>query len=952
MNHTGSPPTESGRVAAPADVPAGAADSVIRIRGARAHNLQDIDLDIPRDKFVVITGPSGSGKSSLAIDTLFAEGQRQFVESLSTHARQFIEQMERADVESLEGLEPTVCIDQRPPPPNPRSTVATVTEIYDYLRLLYARTAEIACYDCGAPIRQQSVEQIRDRLARLPERTKVAVLAPLARGRRGKLADVLARVRKAGLIRVRIDGETHELEHAPELNPRARHDIDAVVDRIIIRPDLGPRLTESIQLAVDLGEGAAAASIREPEAADWRDEVFSTRYACPQCGIDYQEIEPRTFSFNSPYGACPACEGLGRRTAFDAQLVLPDRERSLDDGAIAPWRGLTAKRRATLLGQLEPLLAAARIPTDKPLDQLPAGKLKTLLAGKDKARPGLLTLLEKEYATATKAARRQQLEAFRGETPCPECGGARLRPEARAARLAGRPIHEATALPVADARDFFASLNLAGPHAKIGRPILEEIEQRLAFLEKVGLDYLTLDRATDTLSGGELQRVRLASGIGSGLVGVCYVLDEPSIGLHPRDNDRLIAALRQLQAAGNTVVVVEHDEAIMRACDYLIDIGPGAGRQGGRIVDQGPPREFCERRKAITARYLTGELEIPMPRRRRRPAKTNSLILEGATANNLRGERVAIPLGCLVCVAGVSGSGKSTLINDTLVRAVTQRLGGAAGRPGAYTSLRNVAKIDKIVPVDQSPIGRSPRSNAATYCGAFDEIRKLFAKTRMARQRGYGAGRFSFNTKGGRCETCQGQGLQKIEMNFLPDLYVTCPECEGARFNAATLDVKFRDRSIADVLAMPAGEALEFFANVDVLCRPLQSLVDMGLGYLPLGQPSTTLSGGEAQRVRLATELARGGAGHTLYVLDEPTTGLHFDDIRRLLSVLEQLVEAGNTVLVIEHHLDVIKTADWVIDLGPEGGQGGGRVVAAGTPEEIAQCDQSHTGRFLKDVLG
>jgi len=941
---------------------------VIRIRGARMHNLKNVDVDIPRDRLVVVTGPSGSGKSSLAFDTLYAEGQRQYIESLSVYARQFLHQMERPEVDLIDGLEPTICIDQRPGIANPRSTVATTTEIYDYLRLLMARLGDVTCHQCGAPIRQQSEEQIQDALLALPEGTKVMLLAPLVRGRRGAHADMYAAMRKAGFVRARIDGQVFEMEQLPELDPRKNHTIEAVVDRVIIREGVRNRIGESLQLAMRHGEGLVTAIYLEPEqeakaranggsngngSAEkyWTEKLFSTLYACPDCGVSLEELEPRTFSFNSPYGACPTCEGLGARVEFDPDLVFPDSSLSVAGGAIAPWRGLKSTSVKKGLAEVEKLLESQKASVDSPLADLKSVQREKLLRGDGKKFPGLLTLLEKEYATATDENRKTQLEMYRDAVRCATCDGSRLRREAMGVRLAGKAIHEITRLSVSGARSFFAGLSFPEKDEPISQPLLEEISRRLEFLEKVGVDYLTLDRAADTLSGGELQRVRLATSIGSGLVGVCYVLDEPSIGLHPRDNQRLIDALRDLQRQGSTVVVVEHDQAIMRQADWLIDMGPEAGDEGGYIVAQGTPHDVAENPVSITGQYLSGRAKIEVPAKRRKAAKTRVISIEGCAANNLKNLSASFPLGVLICVTGVSGSGKSSLVNETLGPALIRRLGGSAPKPGPHTSLRGVSQIDKVISIDQSPIGRSPRSNPATYLGVFDEVRKVFAATREAKQFGFGASRFSFNAAGGRCEACQGQGVTRIEMNFLPDLFIPCAECGGKRFNAQTLQVKYRGQSIADVLAMSADHASEFFENMPQIHRLLTSLRDVGLGYLQLGQPSTTLSGGEAQRVKLAAELARTETGSTLYLLDEPTTGLHFDDIRRLLAVLQRLVDKGNTVIVIEHNLDVIKCADWIIDLGPDGGDRGGEIVAAGTPEEVAAMGGSETGRYLKESL-
>jgi excinuclease ABC subunit A len=867
----------------------------IQVRGARTHNLKNVDVDVPRNRLVVITGVSGSGKSSLAFDTLLAEGQRQYVQSLSVYARQFFEQMERPDVDRIEGLQPTIAIDQRPAAPNPRSTVATITEIYDYLRLLMARCGEVLCPNCGAPIAQQTLAEIETTIRGLPDETRVMILAPMVRGRRGAHRDVLETIQKAGFVRARIDGVTYPLDEIPALAPQKMHDIEAVVDRIIIREGIDARLGESVRLAARHGGGVVLVLYQMREAKDsqsgasktppqapplesaWQERLLNTRYACPRCGTSVGEIEPRTFSFNSPYGACSTCHGLG---------VVATTLRA--------------------------------VPGGPPLDDATG---------------------EPPVATDT----------------CPDCGGSRLRQEARAVRLGGRAIHEITALSVHDAIMLFRQLTFREDQKPVAEPLVAEIDRRLAFLERVGTEYLSLDRPADTLSGGERQRVRLATGIGSGLVGVLYLLDEPSIGLHPRDNERLIAALRDLQQQGNTVVVVEHDEALMLASDYLIDIGPGAGRGGGRVVAEGPPKAVEKLEASLTGAFLAGRESIPTPLQRRPPLKSRMLQLTSAAANNLQDVDVEIPLGLFTCVTGVSGSGKSSLVVDTLAPAVARRIGfspkSGGEQPVPHRGLRGANNVNRLVEVDQSPIGRSPRSNPATYTGVWNDIRRVFAGTKQSRQRGYGIGRFSFNAKGGRCEACQGQGVRRIVMNFLPDLQVTCPVCRGARFNRQTLAVRFREKSIADVLAMSINEAMEFFENHEPIRRVLATLVDVGLGYLTLGQPSSTLSGGEAQRIKLATELSRGGAGHTLYILDEPTTGLHSDDIRRLLAVLNRLVDQGNSVLVIEHNLDVIKTADWVIDLGPEGGAGGGRIVAAGTPEQVAECSESYTGQFLRDVL-
>ena len=986
----------------------------IRIRGARVHNLQNVDVDLPRDRLIVITGPSGSGKSSLAFDTLFAEGQRQFVESLSVYVRQFLTQLQRPDVDLIEGLQPTISIDQRAGTQNPRSTVATVTEIHDYLRLLFARVGEPHCPHCGTPIRRQTPEQIVDLIAGLPLGSKVILLAPLVRGRKGKHQEALDAVRKAGFLRVRIDGIVYELEQVPELAPRKNHTVEAIVDRLIIRDNLRPRVAESVQLALRHGGGvltvlsqrgngtapastaplkpnnnfktpqggnghgggngvkaatsppskptaatngaASSAACKPVPAADappaeWRDELYSTLHACPTCNLSFEELEPRTFSFNSPYGACQACEGLGSRSGFDPDLVVPDRSLALGSGAVAPWRDADPDELQRRRKGLVDWLRDRGIRWNTPLKNVDDDVLRQLLHGDDKKFIGLMALLDEEYAAAPPSVR-DEWEPFRTSIPCAVCAGSRLRPEARAVRFEGQTIQSVGEMNVVAASEFFAGVRLDEQRELVARPILVEIGRRLAFLNQVGIGYLTLARAADSLSGGELQRIRLATGIGSGLVGTCYILDEPSIGLHPRDNRRLIDALRELQQSGNTVLVVEHDEAIMREADYLIDMGPGAGRHGGRIVGSGTPDELAAAPESVTGGYLSGRLSVPIPAERRKANLKRAIVVEGAAANNLKHVTARFPLGVFTCVTGVSGSGKSSLVNETLVRAVKRELLGAGPKPGPFKKIAGFQHIDKLIEIDQSPIGRTPRSNPATYTGLWDEIRKVFATTREARQRGYKVGRFSFNVAGGRCEDCEGQGVRKIEMNFLPDLYVPCETCGGARFNRQTLEVRYRDRSIADVLDMPIDESVRFFENFPAVSRMLQSLVEVGLGYVTLGQNCTTLSGGEAQRIKLAAELARTQTGNTLYVLDEPTTGLHFDDVRRLLDVLGRLVDLGNTVVVIEHNLDVMKTADWIIDLGPEGGAAGGEITAVGTPEEIAAVEGNATGVYLRGALG
>ncbi|WP_350212043.1 excinuclease ABC subunit UvrA [Botrimarina sp.] len=943
----------------------------IRIRGARVHNLRDLDVDIPRSKLVVITGVSGSGKSSLAFDTLLAEGQRQYIDSLSVYARQFFQQRQRPDVDRIEGLQPAVAIDQSQGSHSPRSTVGTVTEVHDYLRLLYARAGAMACPECGEPITQQSPGEIEDALAALPLGSRAMLLAPLVRGRKGKHADVVDAARKAGFVRLRVDGETYPIEDAPELTPQKVHDIEAVVDRIVLREGLEARIAESVRLALKHGEGVVLAVFQTPEAkaagGEWEQRVYNTRYACPTCKVGVAEVEPRTFSFNSPYGACPGCHGMGAVEAFDPELVLPDLSRSLQGGAVAPWRTASASGKKKRLATLEPLLASLKVDAETPLADWPRGGVQKLLTGDGRGFGGLLLLLEEERLATKREATRDRLDAFRAEVVCPDCDGTRLRPEGRACRVAGRPIHEVGAQAIADASAWFDSLGDADfepERLAIAQPLLREIRRRLAFLVKSGVGYLTLDRSASTLSGGELQRVRLATGIGSGLVGVMYLLDEPSIGLHPRDNQRLLESIRELRGQGNTVIVVEHDEALIRAADWVVDIGPGAGRGGGRLVAEGPPSAIGARADSVTGRYLSGAEKTPTPAERRTPqpkstkpvaeCPTPKLSLTGARLHNLRGDAFELPLGKLVGVTGVSGSGKTSLVVGTLARALARKINGAAAKPGPYDTLSGADAIGRFVEVDQSPIGRSPRSNAGTYTGVFDEIRKLLAKTKLARQRGYKPSRFSFNVKGGRCEECQGQGQKKIEMNFLPDLYVDCDACSGARFNRATLAVRYRGHTVADVLGMPIADALELFADAPAIHGPLEALTAVGLGYLSLGQPANTLSGGEAQRVKLAAELGASGPdrrAQTLYLLDEPTTGLHTDDVRRLLRVLGRLVDAGGTVVVIEHHLDVMRTADWLVDLGPDGGAAGGQIIAAGTPEHVAEHGPGPTSEWLRGAL-
>ncbi|MDO4575812.1 MAG: excinuclease ABC subunit UvrA [Planctomycetia bacterium] len=1089
----------------------------IDVRGARVHNLKNVNVSIPRNRLVVVTGPSGSGKSSLAFDTLYAEGQRQYVESLSVYSRQFFHQMERPDVDRIEGLQPTISIDQHSGINNPRSTVATVTEIYDYLRLLYARLGTASCTKCGRPIRPQFPEQIIDTLMGLGDGTRMMLMAPIVRKRRGNCMDVFELVRKAGYVRARVDGVIVEMDKVTPMNPDATHTVEAVVDRVVVRDTARERITESIQQGLRHGGGTLVATIEfvlPSGKSVWRDRVFSTKYICPVCNIKYEPLEPRMFSFNSPYGVCPTCEGFGHLEKFDTDLVLTDRSLSLATGAVGIWKSLSDDTLKKFRSRMAPNLTVLGIRWNTPLDKLDERQMDFLLYGSesdlfnlreylgevsairyaaDNTRPdaaapakpgmkgtfrftgfdddedvrkihfstfdlpdndedseergtrkvtasadaaenlrrelqneeeadddsvlaeesvekgdggsfidldappqsdgsstisfsigsltelaartsvsrklpnigekvdGIFDILNDEYQHGTSHAFRAVLDTCRGTIPCPECGGARLKAESRSVRLGHegtkdfmrpRAIHELTGMTVGEVMAFLKTLDFAEDEKPIAEPIISQILPRLKFLQQVGLGYLTLDRPTETLSGGELQRVRLAGGVGSGLVGVCYILDEPSIGLHPRDNQKLIETLRQLQQMDNTVLVVEHDEAIMRQADWLIDVGPGAGSNGGDIVAEGTPETILNHPRSLTGQFLRELADGPKkPAKRRRTSKSRCVTIENVTTNNLQNVTVDFPLGAFVCVTGVSGSGKSSLLNETLAPALIRKLGGSAPKPGPFENLRGTQKIDKVILVDQAPIGRTPRSNPATYMGIFDEIRRVFTETREARHRGYKIGRFSFNVKGGRCEYCQGQGIQKIKMNFLPNMYVMCPECQGKRFNRQTLEILYKRKSIADVLAMQIDEAAFFFENFPAIKRPLDSLISVGLGYLELGQPSTTLSGGEAQRIKLASELSRTSTGNTLYILDEPTTGLHFADIQKLLQVLHDLVNRGNTVFVIEHNLDVIASADWVIDLGPEGGADGGLVVAKGTPEDVARVPSSYTGRFLREYL-
>jgi excinuclease ABC subunit A len=936
----------------------------IRIRGARSHNLKNLSLDLPRDRLIVITGLSGSGKSSLAFDTLYAEGQRRYVESLSAYARQFLEQMDKPDVDSIDGLSPAVAIEQKGLGRNPRSTVGTVTEVYDFLRLLYARAGEPYCFRCGEAIGAQTIPEVVDRLLELPEGTRIQVLAPVVRGRKGELRRELQDLRRGGFVRARVDGEVQDLAEEISLPKNQPHTIEVVVDRLVLKPGVERRLADSLEVAFRYGaESCRVVVAREGGGQD--EIVFSQRFACADCGVSFPELSPRLFSFNSPYGACAECGGLGAHSHFDPDLVVPDERLSLRQGAIAPWGRKPSPFHLSLLAALGRGLG---FDLDTAFGDLPAQARQAILAGTGSreiefvherggkrfafTRPfeGVLGMLEKRRREAIGAGDDEDLSAYLGSRPCPACEGSRLRPEARHVRIGGRPIIDVTSLSVGDALGFFRELALPSHKREIARRLLEEIVARLGFLCEVGLQYLTLDRPALTLSGGEGQRLRLATQIGSSLVGVLYVLDEPSIGLHPRDNARLIAILERLRDLGNTVVVVEHDRDTILAADHVVDMGPGAGEHGGRVVAEGPPAAVLESPHSLTGQYLSSRRQLPLPEARR-TGNGWTLRLAGARANNLRGVSVEIPLGTMTCVTGVSGSGKSSLIVDTLYPAIARKLHQTKVRAGEHDALEGWQFLDKVVDVDQSAIGRTPRSNPATYTGLFAVIRELFAATPDARVRGYGPGRFSFNVKGGRCEACRGDGLLRIEMHFLPDVFVVCEQCGGKRYNRDALEIRYRGRTIAEVLDLTIEDALALFSAIPAAASRLAVLVDVGLGYLRLGQPATTLSGGEAQRIKLARELSRRSTGRTLYILDEPTTGLHLADIECLLRVLSRLVEAGNTVIVIEHNLDVIKTADHVIDLGPEGGAEGGRIVAVGTPEEVAAAEGSHTGRWLRALL-
>lgn len=934
----------------------------IEIHGARAHNLKNIDVTIPKNKLVVITGLSGSGKSSLAFDTLYAEGQRRYVESLSSYARQFLGQMEKPDVDSIDGLSPAISINQKTTSKNPRSTVGTVTEITDYLRLLWARVGTPICPNDGHQITSQSPQQIVDQILALPERSKIQILAPVVQDKKGQHKEVLKKIQRAGFVRVIIDGEMHEIGDEIELDKNKKHSISVVVDRIIVKDGIRSRLFDSVEAALKLTDGYVAVDVIGDQVLQ-----FSEKLACPYCGFSIKELEPRLFSFNAPFGACPECDGLGEKIEVDPDLVVPDKSKTLEEGAIAPWAPDSSKYYYSLLSQF---CKAKKIKMDKPFSKLTAKQKETLLYGAgtkqfhfhfendfgskrdvNMAFEGVIPNIERRYRDTNSMFNRNILRRYMTSQECKACHGYRLNPQALAVKIDGMHIGEVSDLPVDQALEFFDKQKFSEQKEMIARPILKELHDRLTFLKNVGLDYLTLSRSARTLSGGETQRIRLATQIGSNLSGVIYVLDEPSIGLHQRDNDRLIASLKSMRDLGNTLIVVEHDEDTMRAADYLIDIGPGAGANGGQVMAAGTPQEVMKVKNSLTGQYLSGKKYIPVPETRRE-GNGKSIKLYGAAENNLKNIDVEFPLGKFIAVTGVSGSGKSTLVNQIFERVLAQKINhNSTDKPGKYSKITGVENLDKVINIDQSPIGRTPRSNPATYTGVFDDIRGLFAQTNQAKMRGYNKGRFSFNVKGGRCETCKGDGIIKIEMNFLPDVYVDCEVCHGSRFNSETLEVEYKGKNIAEVLNMTVDEALEFFDAIPKIKRKLQTISDVGLGYVQLGQSATTLSGGEAQRMKLASELHKKATGKTLYILDEPTTGLHSDDINRLLKVLQRLVDKGNTVLVIEHNLDVIKSADYLIDLGPEGGEGGGTVVATGTPEEVATNPQSYTGKYLKDLL-
>lgn len=937
------------------------AQNKIKIRGARAHNLKNIDVDIPKDKLVVVTGLSGSGKSSLAFDTLYAEGQRRYVESLSAYARQFLGQMDKTDVDSIDGLSPAISIDQKTTSKNPRSTVGTVTEINDFLRLLWARVGTPICPNDGHEITSQSPEQMVDKILELPERTKLQILAPIVRGKKGQHKKIIEKVKKDGFVRIIVDGEIHDVEEEIELDKNKKHDISVVVDRIVLKDGIRSRLFNSLEAALRLTNGNVAVDVIGDKMLQ-----FSENFSCPYCGFTIGELEPRIFSFNAPFGACPDCDGIGVKLEVDKDLVIPDDTKTLNEGALAPWNPISSKYYPTMLQQA---CEAFGIDMDTPFKDLPDKDKKIILYGAgdrefhfkfesdfgglkdiDTTFEGVIPNVERRYRETNSDFTRDVMRQYMTSLTCQTCHGYRLNEQALSVKIAGKHIGEVSDFPINESLNFFENLTFSEQNQEIARPILKEIDDRLTFLKNVGLDYLTLSRSARTLSGGEAQRIRLATQIGSNLSGVMYVLDEPSIGLHQRDNDRLIASLKKMRDLGNTLIVVEHDEDTMRAADYLIDIGPGAGENGGQVIAAGTPKQVEKKRNSLTGQYLSGKKYIAIPSERRK-GNGKKIVVKGASENNLKNIDVGFPLGEFIAVTGVSGSGKSTLVNMILKRALAQKLNHNSEKPGKYQKIEGVENIEKIIDIDQTPIGRTPRSNPATYTGVFDDIRGLFAQTNQAKLRGYGKGRFSFNIKGGRCEACKGDGIIKIEMNFLPDVYVPCEVCHGTRYNSETLEVEYKDKNIADILNMTVSEALTFFEPIPKIKRKLQTIVDVGLGYVKLGQPATTLSGGEAQRMKLASELHKKSNGKTFYILDEPTTGLHSEDIKRLLEVLQRLVDKGNTVLVIEHNLDVIKTADYLIDLGPEGGDGGGQIVATGTPEEVIRVNDSYTGKYLKEVL-
>ncbi len=923
-------------------------NNVIVIRGAREHNLKGINVNIPRDRITVITGVSGSGKSSLAFDTVYAEGQRRYIESLSSYARQFLDQIQKPDVELIEGLPPTIAIEQRTCPPSPRSTVATVTEIYDYLRLLYARIGTPYCHRCKCIISRQTVDQMIQRITGIPQGTSIMLLAPLIKGKKGEHREIFQSIVQRGFVRARVDNSIIDLKTIPKLARYKTHEIDVIVDRLVIKEDIQTRLYNSLETCLKLGEGVMLVS-QECEKG-WTDHILSERYACQECGSGYEELTPRMFSFNSPYGACPGCNGLGNTLDFDPDLIVPDKHISIRDGAIDAWRGWGSLTQTHYDNQVKMFSKIFSISLGTPFIKLPKEIMDALLFG-TKDFEGVIPNLKRIYEKTASERILKRLSGYMSYRTCTVCNGARLRPDSLSVKINHKSIHEIMDLTIEETLGFFTALKLEGQQAIISKQILKEIQNRLRFMIDVGLHYVTLGRSSDTLSGGEAQRTRLATQVGSGLVGVCYVLDEPTIGLHPRDNERLLRTLKTLRDNGNTVILVEHDEHTIRDADYIIDIGPGAGERGGSIVTHGTLKEITDNPDSLTGQYLSQILKIELPARRRDINLKNSLEIRGARAHNLKSIDVKIPLKTFCCVTGVSGSGKSTLVNDILHRALAKLFYGSYETPGEHTKILGAEYIDKVIEIDQSPIGRTPRSNPATYTKAFDLIRSLFAQTQEAKVRGYTAGRYSFNISGGRCEVCKGQGTKKVEMHFLPDMYVVCEECKGKRYNKVTLEVTYKERSVSDVLDMRIEEAHQFFKNVPKLERILSTLNDVGLGYIKLGQSSTTLSGGESQRIKLAAELSRQATGKTLYILDEPTTGLHFADIQQLLKMLHRLVDLGNTVLVIEHNLDVIKTADYLIDLGPEGGVSGGEVVAAGTPEQVAKVERSYTGLFLKKVL-